>query len=185
MSGNASTGKPRQTLQEASNAALFTFTARTKELVNLIDTAVAPCHPELTTNNQWLRNAVWWLLGAKTDIEQMSGQPRKQADLSLIRACLNLSKCWWIVSKLVVPRLSKIKLTMTHGECEVSELFRLTDALVDAIKTACLDMLQRGHMPSAPIDVKIAGLRPSDIVIEVVDARFPVDLSALMSLLKC
>jgi len=185
MSGNASTGKPRQSVQEASNAALFTFTSRTSELVNLIDTAVAPCHPELTTNVQWLRNAVWWLLGAKTDIEQMFVQPRKQADLSLIRACLNLSKSWWIVSELVVPRLSKIKLNMTHGECEVSELFRLTDALVDAIKSACLNMQQRGHMPSAPIDVKIAGLRPADIVIEVVDARFPVDLLALIGLLKC
>jgi len=178
----------RPTEQEANNAALFVFTSRTKELHTLIQNAKPPFDSNLMPSDQWLRIGVWWLLGARTDLATHSMEPIGQPNVAVIRACLNLSKVWYIVSDVVTPRLREVASMNVHGSqsysAEISQLFALTDALVVALKQLCLTMLGNGSMPTGVFSVGEAGLRTADVVFVVADEFFPRDVPELIDLLQ-
>lgn len=179
---------PRPTEQEANNAALFVFTSRTKELHTLIRNAKPPFDADLLPSDQWLRIGVWWLLGARTDLAASTIPPTGQPNVSVIRACLNLSKVWYIVSDVVTPRLKEVASMNVHGSqsysSEISQLFALTDALVVALKELCLSMLGNGKMPSGAVSVSEVNLKTTDVVFVVADEFFPRDIAELIGLLK-
>lgn len=178
----------RPSEQEASNAALFVFTSRTKEFHTLIRNVKTPFDSGLMPSDQWLRIATWWLLGARTDLATTSMPPNGQLNVSVIRACLNLSKVWYIVSDIVSPRLREVASLNVHGSqsysAEISQLFALTDALVDAMKELCLSMLSTGIMPVGSVSIRDVGLKETDVVFVVVDAMFPAESSVLVEVLK-
>jgi len=188
LTKSAAIKNPRPTEQEANNAALFVFTSRTKELHTLIRSVKPPFDSNLMPSDQWLRIGVWWLLGARTDLARAKIPPTCQPNVSVIRACLNLSKVWYIVSDVVTPRLKEVASMNVHGSqsysAEISQLFALTDALVVALKELCLSMLGNGSMPSGVVSVHEVGLQMTDVVFVVADEFFPRDIPELVGLLK-
>jgi hypothetical protein len=179
------TSYPKQTEQESRNAALFVFVSRTKELAALIRSAGLPIDSAYLTTAQWLRAAVWWLLGARTDIKQMSiATTPPQAH---IRAHLNVSKTWYIITELIAPRLASITASNAQGNAaysaDVAGLFTLTDQVVDAVKVTCLDMMANGIMPGQSVSTRAIGLSANDVVMAVSDGGFPRRWEELVRLL--